>query len=73
MNRARVIEICAEIDRLHAELKQALSEDDDAATNPRKKLARPPFRKPRLVRPEGESSAEAAARADRILRQRGYR
>lgn len=75
MNRARVRFICDEIARLQGELADALLEegDEESTTKPAKKLARPTFRKPRLVRPEGESSPEAAARAERILRGRGYR
>lgn len=77
MNARRVAALHRELARVHADLADAIEADDgeEAPMQDRPSQTRQkPVRKPRqVVRPVGESTPAAAARADRILRDRGLR
>lgn len=69
MRHARVAALLREHARIMGELADAIEDDDDRPSRPRAK----PSRKPRtLTRPAGEATPIAAARAAKILRDRGF-
>lgn len=76
MNARRVAALHLELARVHAELAEALADDDGEAPADEPSAARPkrlaPAPAPRLVRPAGDNDELARRKAQTFLRRNGY-
>lgn len=78
MNARRIANLHRDIARAHTALADALEAESDGTEltvvdEPSRARPKAPRRPRSIVRPSGSSSPEAAAAADRILRERGLR
>lgn len=73
MNPTRVAALLREQARIANELAAEFDGGDVPAAEESRPRAKKPRRAPSIVRPAGEASPSIASKADRILRDRGFR